>query len=417
MAFHVRTSGRPAETATDRQERIRWWSQEKLRQARVMVVGAGALGNEVIKNLALVGVGYMVVIDFDEIEISNLSRTALFRQEDLGQRKALVAAQRGRELNVEPSAAVEALDADLVWEVGLGLYRRVDLVLGCLDNLEARLAMNRACLLTGRPLIDGGIRELAGSVYVFQPPFRSCFSCATTKRERAAARSRYDSCFHTLRRGYAQGRLATVQMTSALVAALQCELALKWLHQRLSLNGVRLQYDGSGNRPYFDTTAVSRRPHCECESLAPLPEIATISGSSTTTTLRALRASLSAAGLEEAVVKFSASFVAGVECMRCGRYSEIRRPLPRLRSEELQCRWCRRPGDREGLQLHYLSDSLEVLEAEAAGSEPLQDLTLAQLGFPRLHVYAVQDRRGGMHYFELVNDLQEALPNLAKRLS
>ncbi|NUM67831.1 ThiF family adenylyltransferase [candidate division KSB1 bacterium] len=404
MAFHVRTSGRPAETATDRQERISWWSQEKLRQARVMIVGAGALGNEVIKNLALVGVGYMVVVDFDDIEISNLSRTALFRQEDLGKRKALVAAQRGRELNVEPSAAVEALDADLVWEVGLGLYRRVDLVLGCLDNLEARLAMNRACLLTGRPLIDGGIRELAGSVYVFQPPFRSCFSCATTKRERAAARSRYDSCFQTLRRGYAQGRLATVQMTSALIAALQCELALKWLHQRLPL-------------PYFDTTAVSRRPQCECEALAPLPDSATIAGSSTTTTLRALRASLQAAGLEEAVVKFPASFVAGVECMRCGRDSEIRRPLPRLRSEELQCRWCRRPGDREGLQLHYLSDSLEVLEAEAAGGEPLQDLTLAQLGFPQLHVYGVQDRRGGMHYFELANDIHEALPNLAKRLS
>ncbi|MDZ7265790.1 MAG: ThiF family adenylyltransferase [candidate division KSB1 bacterium] len=414
----MRTSARPVESVTDRQERISWWSQDKLRQARVMIVGAGALGNEVIKNLALVGIGYMVVVDCDTIEISNLSRTALFRREDLGRRKAVVAAQRGNALNVEPSACLEALDADLVWEVGLGLYRRVDVVLGCLDNLEARLAVNRACLLTGRPLIDGGIRELAGSVYVFQPPFPSCFSCATTRRERAAARARYDSCFQTLRRSHAQGRLATVQVSSALIAALQCELALKWLHQRLPLNGVRLQYDGSGSRPYFDTTTVFRRPHCECEALRPLPDIATLAGSRRTCTLRGLLARLQAAGLEGATVKFPGSFVAGVECLRCGRYSPIRRPLYRLHNEELQCHWCRRPGDREGLHLHYLGDSLEVLEADATGDQPpLQDLPLEQLGFPSLHVYDVQDCRGGWHYFELADDLHEALPDLARRLS
>ena len=64
------------------------WKREVLRSARVLVAGAGALGNEVIKNLALLGIGSMLIVDFDTIEVSNLSRSVLFRQEDVGHHKA-----------------------------------------------------------------------------------------------------------------------------------------------------------------------------------------------------------------------------------------------------------------------------------------------------------------------------------------
>src|SRR6185295_4128458 len=102
---------------SDRYSRLRligWWDQERLRAARVMVVGAGAIGNEVLKNLALLGFGYLFVVDFDTIEASNLSRTVLFRPEDVGRSKALVAAERVRALCLEPSARVDAFHGDLV---------------------------------------------------------------------------------------------------------------------------------------------------------------------------------------------------------------------------------------------------------------------------------------------------------------
>lgn len=86
----------------DRYSRLRlisWWRQELLREATVLVVGAGALGNEVVKNLALVGLGTIHLIDLDLVEPSNLSRSVLFRSEDGGQPKAVVAARRPR---VEP---------------------------------------------------------------------------------------------------------------------------------------------------------------------------------------------------------------------------------------------------------------------------------------------------------------------------
>src|SRR6476619_5693457 len=86
----------------DRYSRLRlipWWRQERLAAARILVVGAGALGNEVLKNLALLGVGTVYVIDLDLVEPSNLSRSVLFRAEDGGRPKAEVAARRAREIN------------------------------------------------------------------------------------------------------------------------------------------------------------------------------------------------------------------------------------------------------------------------------------------------------------------------------
>src|SRR5689334_15768239 len=86
----------------DRYSRLRliaWWDQSKLGKSTMLVVGAGALGNEVVKNLALLGIGRIFLVDFDTIEPSNLARSVLFRSADKGRSKAEVAAERARELN------------------------------------------------------------------------------------------------------------------------------------------------------------------------------------------------------------------------------------------------------------------------------------------------------------------------------
>jgi adenylyltransferase/sulfurtransferase len=404
MNFHVTNFRKHSETATDRQERVAWWSQEKLRQARIMVVGAGALGNEALKNLALLGVGHILVVDFDGIELSNLSRTTLFRRADLGKRKAPVAAARAQELCVEPSAKIEALDADVVWEVGLGLYRRVDVVLGCLDNVEARLAVNRACMLADKPFIDAGIRELAGSVYVFAPPFACCFNCTTTKRERQAAGGRYDSCFQIIRRNYSAGRVATVQVTSALIAALQVEQAIKWLHGRLPHGGFRLQYDGGGAKPYFDMTPIQRRPGCECGETQPLENVKPLAGARETTTLGECLERLQAEGVHEPVLKFPSSFVPFLFCGECGRNTALMKPMYRLANEEVRCAFCQKVGARESLQLVRLGDSMDAQDDQLEEYRAaLSRLSLQQLGFARYPVLLVQDGRGQTHYFEFLD--------------
>ncbi|MCD4665194.1 MAG: ThiF family adenylyltransferase, partial [Bacteroidales bacterium] len=122
---------------------LSWFDIEKVKNAEVMVVGAGALGNEVLKNLALFGIGNIVVVDFDRIEHSNLCRSVLFRAEDAEnmEYKAEIAAKRIKEIN--PGINILPISGDIGSDVGLGVFRKMDVVIGCLDNRFARFLINR----------------------------------------------------------------------------------------------------------------------------------------------------------------------------------------------------------------------------------------------------------------------------------
>ena len=102
------TGGELVEDRFSRLRLIPWWDQAKIAESRVLVVGAGALGNEILKNLALLGFQQIVVVDLDRIEESNLSRTVLFRTENIGNYKAEVAAKSLR--SVAPDIQVQPLD-------------------------------------------------------------------------------------------------------------------------------------------------------------------------------------------------------------------------------------------------------------------------------------------------------------------
>jgi molybdopterin/thiamine biosynthesis adenylyltransferase/DNA-binding transcriptional regulator YhcF (GntR family) len=146
---------------------ISWWEREKVENAKIMVVGAGALGNEVIKNLVLMGIGNIFIVDFDEIELANLSRSVLFRESDTGRKKAEVAAARAKEIN--PHIHVQYFHGDVTAALGLGIFRRMDVIIGCLDNREARLAVNRFAYWINKPWVDGAIQEFLGLARVFVP--------------------------------------------------------------------------------------------------------------------------------------------------------------------------------------------------------------------------------------------------------
>ena len=120
---------------------ISWWDQERLRR-RGARDRRGALGNEIVKNLALLGVGHVFVADRDRVENSNLSRSILFRESDCGRPKAEVAALRAAE--IYPEIKVQPFLGNIVYDLGAGVYRWADVILGGLDNREARVAINLA---------------------------------------------------------------------------------------------------------------------------------------------------------------------------------------------------------------------------------------------------------------------------------
>src|SRR5688572_12743865 len=205
-------------------EFISWWEREKVQNARIMVVGAGALGNEVLKNLALMGVGSLFIVDFDKIEAANLSRSVLFREGDNGLPKSEVAARRIKELN--PDINVQYFQGDITSDLGLGVFRRMDGIVGCLDNREARLAVNRFAYWLGKPWVDGAIQELLGLVRVFGPNEGACYECTLTEQARREMSMRY-SCPLLARHNILLGKVPTTPTISSMIGAMQSQEVLK----------------------------------------------------------------------------------------------------------------------------------------------------------------------------------------------
>jgi adenylyltransferase/sulfurtransferase len=207
---------------------LSWFDARKVREARIMVVGAGALGNEVLKNLALFGIGNIVIVDFDQIEHSNLCRSVLFRGEDADKQryKAEVAAERIREIN--PLSNVHAISGDVGHDVGLGLFRRMDAIIGCLDSRFARFLINRQCFRANKPWIDGGIENLEGNVRIFKPGV-NCYECSLSEEELMQLNLR-TGCPDIANFNFVQGRVATTPVSSSIIGAIQTQEALKLLH-------------------------------------------------------------------------------------------------------------------------------------------------------------------------------------------
>ena len=175
-------SSEPISLTEERFARLRaieWWDQEKVAAARILVIGAGALGNEVIKNLALLGVGHILIVDMDRIEASNLCRSVLFREKDEGNFKASTAARAAR--NIYPEIDARSIDGNLLADVGLNHFRWANVIIGALDNREARVFANSAAARVNRPWIDGGIDVLSGIVRGFAPPQTACYECTMSK--------------------------------------------------------------------------------------------------------------------------------------------------------------------------------------------------------------------------------------------
>lgn len=139
--------------------------QQKLKMAKVLVLGAGGLGAPVLLYLAAAGVGHIGIVDFDRVEDTNLQRQVLYTMEDVGQFKAEAA--RRRLLALNPHIKVEAFTIPFQRENALELIAPFDIVVDGTDNFPTRYLSNDACVLAGKPLIYGSIFRFEGQVSVF----------------------------------------------------------------------------------------------------------------------------------------------------------------------------------------------------------------------------------------------------------
>jgi molybdopterin/thiamine biosynthesis adenylyltransferase len=147
--------------------------QQKLKAARVLLVGVGGLGAPAGLYLAAAGVGRLGLLDPDEVSLSNLQRQVLYGMDDLGRGKALSAGLRLSQLN--PEIELEPLAQRLTPSNARALVRPYDIVVDGTDDFETRFAVNVACVAEGKPLVSGAIGRWSGQVGVF--PGRPCYQC------------------------------------------------------------------------------------------------------------------------------------------------------------------------------------------------------------------------------------------------
>jgi molybdopterin-synthase adenylyltransferase len=393
------------ESPFDRQQRITWWDQEKLSQAKILVVGAGAIGNETLKNLALLGIGNIYIVDFDTVSTSNLSRTVLFRKNDEGRQKAEVAALRTKDMALNQEANISWFHGDAVWELGSGIFREMDLVLGCLDNVETRFFVNRQCWLVETPWIDAGIYELGGHVSTFIPPDSSCYQCNSSKEQLAAARRRY-SCDDFKRTLLDEGKMPTVQVTSSLVSSIQVQEAIKILCGQEVKSGKKIYFQGKTND--FDIINLPKNNHCTAH--VSFPDVISLHVGNSVT-LRSFLELVSHDHLSGAGATLDyrgdRTFVLSVSCKQCGKRIELNKPSFRIFDHEASCYNCTEGNLSASPSGNSESPSSKKTVSDFSldsSSDELLDMSLRQLGIPCRHILAVHDKSNSYKYYELSQD-------------
>ena len=364
---------------SDRYSRLRligWWDQDKIAAAKILVVGAGALGNEVLKNLALLGIGHIHLIDFDEVQDHNLTRSVLFRAHHSGQPKATVAAQMANELNSD--CKIHAQYGDVLTDVGLGLVRDVNLVICCVDNREARLWINRMCWKANTPWIDGGIQEINGVAKVFMPPDGSCYECAMTENDYRLISLRY-SCPLLKQEDIQQGKVPTAPTIASIIGGLQVQEALKLIHDLPTAEGTALVFNGAANR--FYQTKFSIRE--DCLSHETYEDIVELPLSAEQTTVKQLFEAIAksnsdgrSADIQNYRLVLDRDFLTTLDCRSCDSHKEINQALCKVGARDGLCEQCSEP-----LNPHTV--------CEIESDSELTDRTLSQLGIPSYDILKV----------------------------
>lgn len=149
--------------------------QERLRKAKVLIVGVGGLGSIAAYYLAAAGVGKLVIVDHERVELSNLNRQILYTSSDIGKYKVYAAKERLEKLN--PHVTVVAYNRRFDEELAEKLIPDIDVAIDALDNWSTRMILNKYCVKYRKPLIHAGVREAYGQLLVVLPGKGPCLQC------------------------------------------------------------------------------------------------------------------------------------------------------------------------------------------------------------------------------------------------
>lgn len=215
--------------------------QQRLKQARVLVVGAGGLGGPALYYLAAAGIGIIHIVDTDIVSITNLNRQILYTEEDIGHSKAQVACQRLSQLDHALHLVPHVLQ---LTQANIDqLLEQVDLVVDCVDNAQTRHVVNAGCVRHRLPLVEGGVNRFDGYIFPIVPGETACYACA-----------------HPTVNAKPDSPIPILGATAGVIGCMQAATAVRMLCQLPVASGIRHMFSLVDLSQH--AVPVARDPHC-----------------------------------------------------------------------------------------------------------------------------------------------------------
>lgn len=229
--------------------------QERLLASSALIIGMGGLGSPVAMYLAAAGVGRLVIVDDDVVELSNLQRQIIHRNASLGRPKVESARDTLQQIN--PEIHIETIHRRLSHEQLAAIVAGVDLVLDCSDNFDTRFALNEACMQAGKPLVSGAVIRMEGQVTVFDPrrPDSPCYRCLYPNSDELGLRCSESGVLAPI-----PGIIGTIQATEAI--KLLANMGEPLVGRLMMLDAMTMEWR---------TLRLKKDPHCPvCSQTSPL---------------------------------------------------------------------------------------------------------------------------------------------------
>ncbi len=400
---------------------------EKVVNSLVFVGGVGALGNELVKNLCLLGFRKIFIADLDRVEPSNLTRSVLFRPEDCGRPKVDALADRGREINAETTFYTHFGD---VADIGLGVFRRADILFSDFDDLYPRYCINDVATHLGKVWIDAylGLKPYSGGVITLdgsnsEAPCYVCHTGYRTYRETYNFIQDREGCQVKERKRSEQGFLPTTPTTCSIVAGIQAQSGLEyllrgnsaenhWLSKTFHIDLSRLQTHlerpvKRKNCPFHNASDVIRSAR-----FREMPEFA--ADSLTLSDLFSAARELFAIPSGHSVyLQPNRQLVAMEKCSACGAEFEVFKPVVELvrnrrKGNGEHCPECGSPD----VVYHPIHGVTTLFDEQF----PFKNHPLKKLGIPHLDILSLlvdTDDEQDYYFLELTGDLNKVIPGFA----
>ena len=309
----------------------------KIKQTKILVVGVGAGGNEVLKNLALMGFGNFTIVDFDPIEASNLSRTPLFSKEDIGKSKAEVAADVLKKVSLHETPNITAFNAK-IQDIGKQVFLDNDIVICCVDTNNARAYISDWCVKLNKPLFEMGFEKFIIQITHFTNETKNdcClreiigFGDFSGKRQSCSKLKMNDTNLQ---------HIPTIQVAAAFAGVFVATEIILLLQQKGNLKNKILQYSAEHHKCSVYEIPQSNRCFIHRDNDLKVVE----SNLTNESTVSDLLIHVRDAEHEECHLRFEDDFVFNIECEGCDKIIEVNKFKSELYDTD---RWCNECQDQ-----------------------------------------------------------------------